>query len=107
MNGRGHRHLVGDGPGAHVEHAAENAREAERVAKTRSGDRALQQSQGFERGVAGFADYDVVVNRDAKLGGGLLDLAGHLDVGLRRRRVARGVVVHHIALDEQAYTGLR
>ena len=70
-------------------------------------DDVLQQSQRLEAAVTGLADDDVVVDRDAELGRGLLDLARHLDVGLGRRRVARGVVVHHIAHDEQAYTGLR
>ena len=70
-------------------------------------DYVLQQSQCLEAVVAGLADHDVVVDRDTELGGGLLDLARHLDVGLGRRRVARGVVVHQIALDEQTYAGLR
>ncbi len=60
----------------------------------------LQQSQRLEAAVTGLADDDVVVDRDAELGGGLLDLARHLDVGLGRRRVARGVIVHQLALDE-------
>ena len=55
----------------------------------------------------GFADHDVVVDRDAELGGGVLDLAGHLDIGLGRGRVAGGVVVHQVAPDEQTYVGLR
>jgi hypothetical protein len=38
-------------------------------------------------------DDDVVVHRDSQEGGGLRHLARHLDVGARRRRVARGVVV--------------
>ncbi len=70
-------------------------------------DDVLQQSQRLETAVAGLADDDVVVDRNAELGGGLLDLARHLDVGLGRRRIARGVVVHHIALDEQVNAGLR
>ena len=56
--------------------------------------RALQQSQRLERVVSGLADHDVVVDRDAELGGGRLNLPGHLDVGLGGRRVAGGVVVH-------------
>ena len=70
-------------------------------------DYILQQSQRLEAVVAGLADDDVVVDRDAELGGGLLDLARHLDVGFGRRRVARGVIVYHIALDEQVNAGLR
>ena len=44
--------------------------------------------------MAGLADDDVVVHGDAELGGGLLDLAGHLDVGLGGRGIAGRVVVH-------------
>ena len=90
-----------------VEHVAEEAREAGRPAETRPKDRALQQSERFERVVTGLGDHDVIVDRDAELGGGLLDLVGHLDVGLGRRGVARGVVVHQVALNEQAYAELR
>ncbi len=66
-----------------------------------------EQAERLEGVVAGFAYHDVVVDRDAEFGGGLLDLAGHLDIGLGRRGVAGGVVVHQVALDEQAYAGLR
>jgi hypothetical protein len=41
------------------------------------------------------ADDDVVVHGDAKRCCDVDDRLGHLDVGLRRRRVAGGVVVHH------------
>ena len=41
----------------------------------------------------GAADHQVIVQGDADRGGGALDLAGHRDVGLRRRRVARRMVV--------------
>jgi hypothetical protein len=40
------------------------------------------------------ADDDVVVHRVAARAGDLDDLPGHLDVGPRRRGVARGVIVH-------------
>ncbi len=40
------------------------------------------------------ADDDVVVHGDAERGGDVDDRFGHLDVGLRRRRIAGGVVVH-------------
>ena len=65
---------------------------------------ALKQPEGLEAAVAGLADHDVVVHRDAELGRGLLDLAGHLDVGLRRRGVAGRVVVHQ---DERRGAELR
>src|SRR3546814_17422544 len=39
------------------------------------------------------ADDDVVVDRDAELLRGVGDLAGHVDVGARRRRVAARAVV--------------
>ena len=39
------------------------------------------------------ADDDVVVHGDAERGGDIDDRLGHLDVGLRRRRVAGGMVV--------------
>jgi hypothetical protein len=44
--------------------------------------------------VALLADDDVVVHRDAEGLRHLDDLAGHLDVGARRGRIARGMVVH-------------
>jgi hypothetical protein len=37
----------------------------------------------------------VVVELDAELEAGVAHFLGHLDVGLRRRRVAGRVVVHH------------
>jgi len=40
------------------------------------------------------ADDDVVVHGDAERGGDIDDRPGHLDVRLRRRRIAGGVVVH-------------
>jgi hypothetical protein len=39
------------------------------------------------------ADNDVVVHGDAERGGDVDDRLGHLDVGLRRRRVAGWMVV--------------
>ena len=41
-----------------------------------------------------FADDDVVVLGDAERGRDIDDRLGHLDVGLRGRRIATGVVVH-------------
>jgi len=46
------------------------------------------------------ADDDVVVHGNAERGGDLDDRFGHMDIGLRRRRIARGVVVHDPALLE-------
>ena len=43
--------------------------------------------------MAGLADHDVIVDRDAEFGGGFLDFACHLDIRLRRGCVAGGVVV--------------
>ena len=40
------------------------------------------------------ADDDVVVHGNAERGGDLDDRLGHVDIGLRRRRIAGGVVVH-------------
>jgi hypothetical protein len=40
------------------------------------------------------ADNDVVMHRDAERAGDADDRLGHLDVGLRGRRIAAGVVVH-------------
>ena len=39
------------------------------------------------------ADDDVVVHVDAERAGDVDDRLGHLDIGLRRRRIAGGVVV--------------
>lgn len=41
------------------------------------------------------ADDDVIVHGDAKRLPGFHDLAGYLDVGAARARIARGVVVDH------------
>ena len=38
-------------------------------------------------------DDDVVVQRQSEILAPLLDLLGHAEIGLRRRRIARGVVV--------------
>jgi len=43
------------------------------------------------------ADDDVVVHGDAERRGDVDDRLGHLDVGLRRRRIAGRVVVHEPA----------
>jgi len=44
------------------------------------------------------ADDDVVVHGDAERGGDVDDRFRHLDVGLRRRRIAGGMVVHQSTL---------
>jgi hypothetical protein len=41
------------------------------------------------------ADDDVVVHGDAERGGDIDDGFCHVDIGLRRRRIAGGMVVHH------------
>jgi hypothetical protein len=41
------------------------------------------------------ADDDVVVQSDADRGHRLAHRARHVDIGLGRRRVAGGVIVHH------------
>ena len=48
------------------------------------------------------ADDDVVVDSDAEGRRGVDDLARHLDVGARRRRVARGAVVDLAILRQKA-----
>ena len=44
--------------------------------------------------MAFLADDDVVVHRNAERLGDLDDILGHLDIGLRGRRIARRMVVH-------------
>ena len=46
------------------------------------------------------ADDDVVVHGNAERGGDLDDRLGHVDIGLRGRRIAGGVVVIAICLFE-------
>ena len=41
-----------------------------------------------------FADDDVIMHGDAEWRGDVDDRLGHLDIGLRRRRIAGGMVVH-------------
>ena len=61
--------------------------------RERGDGRLSDQPQPLEAGVAVPADDDVVVDRDAEGLGRLDDGLRHVDVGVRRRRVARGVVV--------------
>ena len=51
------------------------------------------QLEPLEARVSVLADDDVVVHRDAERARHLDDLARHLDVGARRRRIAGGMVV--------------
>ncbi len=54
----------------------------------------LDQPQPAEARVALLADDDVVVHQDAERLRGSDDLLGHLDIGARGGRIARGVIVH-------------
>src|SRR5690554_482959 len=44
--------------------------------------------------MAGFANDDVIVQRDAERPGDVVDVLGHAHIGGRGRRVTRGVIVH-------------
>lgn len=57
--------------------------------------RPSHQAEGLEAGRAVAADDQVVVDGDAHGAGRLDDLAGHVHVGGRGRRIARWVVVDH------------
>jgi hypothetical protein len=46
------------------------------------------------------ADDDVVVDGNAERGGDLDDRLGHLDIGLRGRRIAGGMIVHRATLEQ-------
>jgi hypothetical protein len=56
--------------------------------------------------VAILADDDVIVHGNAERAGDGDDLLGHLDVGLRRRRIARGVVMQNAILLSSALISL-
>jgi len=56
--------------------------------------RQLDLPQLAQAGVAVAADDHVVVQHHAKRGGGLLDILGHLDIGLGWCRIARRMIVH-------------
>ena len=58
-----------------------------------SGGNRLDQFKAFQARVAVFADDDVVVHGNAERGGDVHDRFRHLDIRLRRRRVAGGMVV--------------
>ena len=55
---------------------------------------ASNQLQSLQAGVSVLADDDVVVHGNPERAGDVDDRLGHLDVGLRGRRIAGGVVVH-------------
>src|ERR1700722_3020161 len=63
-----------------------------------------EQSQTLEARMFAAAENDVVVHRHAHRGGGLGHFARHRDVARRRRRIARGVVVHHLIMYPQSPT---
>ena len=52
------------------------------------------QLQPFQARVTVLADDDVIVHRNAERAGNVDDGLGHLDIGLRRRRIAGRMVVH-------------
>ncbi len=52
------------------------------------------------------ADDDVVVHGNAERGGDLDDRLGHVDIGLRGRRIAGGVIVHQATIDATAMISL-
>ena len=60
----------------------------------------LDQLHPLQTCVPVLADDDVVVHGNAEWGCDVDDRFGHPDVGLRRRRIAGGVVVHDPALLE-------
>src|ERR1700694_3460912 len=59
-----------------------------------SGLRRSNQLQPLQARMPVLADDDVIVHGDAERAGDVDDRAGHLDIRLRRRRIAGGVVVH-------------
>ena len=58
-----------------------------------SGGNRLDQFKAFQARVAVFADDDVVVHGNPEWRGDVGDRLGHLDVGLRWRGIAGGMVV--------------
>ena len=61
--------------------------------RTRAYCEPLHQPHPLQTRMPVLADDDVVMHGDAERGGDIDDRFRHLDVGLRRRRVAGGVVV--------------
>jgi hypothetical protein len=62
--------------------------------RSSQGNAPSNQLQSLQARVPILADDDVIVHGDAERSGDRDDLLGHLDVGLRRRRVAGRMVVH-------------
>jgi hypothetical protein len=58
----------------------------------------LDQPQSLQTRMPVLADDDVVVHGDAERGGDIDDRLGHLDVGLRGRRIAGRVIVQKYSL---------
>jgi hypothetical protein len=64
------------------------------VAAGGDSSRRLNQLQALQTRMAVLADDDVIMHRNPERCGDVDDGAGHLDIGLRRCRVAGGVIVH-------------
>jgi len=52
------------------------------------------------------ADDDVIVHGDAERTGDVDDRLGHLDIGLRGRRIAGGMIVHQTTIRATAMISL-
>ena len=79
-----------------LSHALAKARSAELINGKRR--RWLDQPHALQARTPASADDDVIVHGDAERPRDVDDRAGHLDVGLRWRRVATGGVVHEVTL---------
>jgi hypothetical protein len=58
----------------------------------------LYQPQPLHAGMSVLADDDVIVHGDAERTGDVDDRFCHLDVRLRRRRIAGGMIVHQLTM---------
>ncbi len=58
----------------------------------------LHQFHALQAGMPVLADDDVIMHGDAERLGDVDDRFRHLDVGLRRRRIATGVIVHETSI---------
>jgi len=86
-------HLRGkDRAGCEVSVDSEPGGQFSKVGRIRAVD--SNQLHPLQARMAVLADDDVVVHGNAERGGDLDDRLGHMDIGLRRRRIAGGVVVH-------------
>jgi hypothetical protein len=61
---------------------------------------ASDQPQALQTGMTVLADDDVIMHRYPERGGDVDNRAGHLDVGLRGRRIAGGMIMYDPALLE-------